>query len=411
MADATTFGNLPVRDAAPMSHVQATAIALARRNTGLFLAFLYLQDIFWLMASRVTLVFAEPMYQVSRFEWPIAGMVIIIATTLAGLGIVFARLMRPLPRISVPQWMLRAVVLVAIVFNILTTVFIDSAARYSSGGLTGSSGVLYSAAQALSLAGMVVLLRAQKCGRPFSKLWIFALMGSMALSIDGLASALTICMFAVIIFEIQFRRLGRVIIMAPLVFGLLWSGFQAKFNEIPAYLTPEFMIRWVIGRLSISAEQMYTYQAGNGIIGEEVSYLELVSRAISDRFDLVLRGRTPKFEYPRSVSEAMYFDITGSFGSGASPGALLSATQMGLFFFLPPLVLSFLFMQYFHRMPGKISLLQMFAYAFIFNTLHSNFSEFLTIISPTLLIVTLFVLACLFSADNRNGSLRGLKNS
>ena len=100
MVDVSTFGTLPVRDATSTSHGPASALALARRNAGLLVALLYLLDIFWLIVSRVTLTFYEPMYQESRFEWPIFGAFIALATIFAGLSMASTQLMRPLRKIS-----------------------------------------------------------------------------------------------------------------------------------------------------------------------------------------------------------------------------------------------------------------------------------------------------------------------
>lgn len=401
MADAHTFGTLPDRDANSTSYGRTSTLALARRNAGFLVALLYLQDIFWLIVSRVTLTFYEPMYQVSRFEWPIFGAFIVLATMFAGLGMVFTQLMRPLRKIPVSQWVISAVVLIAIGLNILVFTLVPSNARYVSGGLTGSAGIIYGATQATTLASMILLIRAQKQGRTFSKIWLFAFIGSFALTIDGLASSLTISFFAAIIFNIRVLRVGRVIALAALALALAWIGFNLKFSEIPTYLTSEFMTRWMIARFSIQAEQMYTYVVGNSVIGDQISYLDLVFRAISNRFDLI-KGQPTMYEYPRSVSEATYFDMMGFFYAGSSPGALLSTAHLSPFFFVAPFVYGFLFMQYFYGISERVSIFQLFAYSFLFKTLHANFSEYLTIISPTLLVVGVFLLACLVSVRNRN---------
>jgi len=403
MSDIQIRGPLPQSNINPASQ-RSSALALAQRNAGMLVALLYLQDIFWLIVSRIQLSFYEPMYLISSFEWSIFAFFILLTTFFAGFGIVAARLVRPLRKISAPRRTIPAVIFLATCLNLIQFGVLVTSARYVSGGLTGSAGVIYGTAQAMSLASMVLLIRAKKSGRRLSKVWLLAFLGSLAITIDGMAAALLIGMFVLIILDIRIHRPERAIALMAVATGLLWLGFQAKFSQVPDYLTPEFMARWTIARFSIQAEQMYTFLAGQSLIGDSISYLDLVFRAISDRLDLVM-GRPLMLEYPRSVSEAIYYDMRGAFDAGSSPGALLGTTLQGVFFFVPPFVFAFLFLQYFYGIHEKATLPQLFAYSFIFKTLHANFSEFLTIISPTLLVVVIFLLACLLAPrqDGKNG--------
>ncbi len=410
MTNLSNLGAFPVRQIDLTANGSASALSLARRNAGFLLALLYLQDIFWLVASRVAIAFYEPMYQISRFDWLTFSIFVILTICISGLGIAFAQLMRPLSKISVSRQMVRAVIILTIGFNLLLLVLLESNARYVSGGLVGSTGIMYGLSQALSLASMVIFIRAQKQGRPFSKVWYLSFLASLALIVDGLASALTIGMFVLIILDIRIKRPGRVMVFAMLATLLVWFGLQSKFSVIPDYFTLDFMANWTIARFSIQAEQAYTYLAGESVIGNRISYLELVFRAISDRYDLIT-GRPLRFEYPRNVSEAAYFDMWRSFGSGSSPGALLGTLLQGPFFFIPPMVFAFLFVQYFSGIPEKVSILHLFAYSFLFKVLHTNFSEFLTIFSPTLFVGVLFLLACRISPRaSSKGSRSDAKN-
>ena len=174
--------------------------------------------------------------------------------------------------------------------------------------------------------------------------------------------------------------------------GTYWNGFNAKFDTVPDYLTPEFTLRWVVSRFAIQAEQMYTYVFGNSVIGKDVTYMELVLRSISDRFDLVFTNYVT-LEYPRSVSEATFYDMKNGFGSGSSPGALLGTTLSGPFFFVPILTFSVIIFNLMYGITRKITFPEICAYSFLLKPIHANFSEYLTIISPTLLLVAV-VLFC-----------------
>ncbi len=384
---------------APFKSARFTArsekLSVAQRNTVWLMAFLYLQDIFWLSVSRISLSYYPPMYNVARFEWPLFGLFVIIAVLFAAIAMAAAQMLRPLRKILVPRWVIPGIIVTAILLNFMKLALLADNARYVSGALTGTAGVVNGVSSALVLASIVLFVRMQKLGSPLSKPLFITFMVSLVITIDGLAAALTLGMFMLLILDVRLRRPGRVIVLTVLGLGLLWVGFTAKISEIPIYMTPQFFIQWVIARFSIQAEQMYTFLAGQSVIGNSISYLELILRAISDRFDLVL-GRPLTLEYPRSVSEATYYDMMGTYYSGSSPGALLGTALQGPFFFIVvPFVFTFLFLQYFYGITRKVNLVHICAYSFVFKSVHANFSEYLTIISPNLLTVAIFALSCL----------------
>lgn len=378
------------------SSMTSNRLALARRNTALFILFLYLQDVFWLIASRILFSIYDPVYNLSPLEWPIVFLFFVLAIAFSCLGAFSAFIVRPVPKIRVSRKFIISIVFSAVLINIVAAILLRENARYISGGLTGVAGIVYGFKNALTLAAFVLISRERQCDSPVSRVLIIAFIASYALTIDGLASALMLGMFLVIILDVRLVRPGNLIVFCILSLAVLWVGFNAKFSYVPYYLTPEFMVNWIVARFSIQAEQMYTYLSGNSIIGQIVSYSDLIFRAISNRFDLVL-GNTFTLEYPRSVSEATFYDMQGSFSAGSSPGVLLSTAFMGPFFFIVPFFLSFLFMQYFYSVCEKITFLHLCAYSFIFKALHSNFSEYFTVISPTLLVAVVFLFACLIT--------------
>lgn len=394
------------REFLTLTPARPAKLSIARRNTALLVAFLYLQDIFFLSVSRIQLSYSGPMYIVSRFEWPLFWLFVVIAILFAIVGMIAAQVLKPLRKIKVSRRFISGIILLAILLNILTFLLLVGNARYVSGALTGKLGVLYGVSRALTLASIVLFILRKKDGSPFSKILFFSFTGSLLVSLDGLASALTLGMFLVLILDVRIRRPIRLIVLMALGSGLFWMGFNLKFTQIPDYVTPEFMFRWTLARFSIQAEQMYTFIAGESVIGDKLSYLDLIFRAISDRFDLVA-GRPLSLVYPRSVGEATFYDITGNFDGGSSPGALLSTAYMGPFFFIVvPFFYAFLFLQFFYGIDEKVTFVQLCAYSFVFKSVHSNFSEYLTIISPTLLVVAVFGLSCLLTPNTSRAQTR-----
>ncbi len=383
--------NLPT----PHRPSSITRREIAMRNTSFFMVILYLQDIFWIIFSRIVQIYNEPMYIVSNFEWYIIFKFVFVSITISIVAVIVVRFIKPIHRIYLRRKMISSIIVVSIVISIVTVFILQSNARYVSGGLTGMVGVIYGTSQAINLASMVLIIRQSKLGAPLSSLLVLAFVISSALNVDGLATALTLGVFIFLLMDIKLFRPGRFVLFLSMASLLLWIGFNSKFAEIPDYLTPDFMVRWVTARFAIQAEQMYTYLAGKSIVGTEVTYYEIVWRSISNRFDLVL-DRPFDVEYPRSVSEAFYYDISGTFDAGSSPGALLNTVLHGpVFFILPVIVFSFIFFQFFFNITTKLNLINVFAYSFLFKGIHANFSEYMTIISPTLMYVVFFLLSSL----------------
>lgn len=371
------------------------ALRVARRSTALLLVLIYLQDIFWLAASRGLHVLYGPIYPVAPFDWLIVLAFVAYAALFAGFAYLVAGMVRPIPKLVVARSILPASLILAIALNVATAIVLPSDSRYVSGGLTGMAGIAYGVKESLKLAVVALLIRERMRGQRIPRVWTLLFLMSCAFAIDGLASALTVGVITVLLVDIRFSRPRTLIIALAAGAVLLWVGFAAKFSAVPDYVTPEFMFRWLIARFAIQAEHMYTFLSGESVIGSTLSYSDLVLRAISNRFDIVM-GDSPVLVYPRSVAEATYYDIYGFFGGGSSPGALLSTLLFGpMLFFLVPFFLAFLFIQFFYPFSSVPSFIHLCAYSFLFKTVHSNFSEYLTVISPTLMISAAFACACL----------------
>lgn len=371
---------------------------LARSNTAKLLALLYLQDILWLIASRIQIATGSPFYGVSQFEWVTFGAVVVLAMLFSLVGAAFAYMMPPLRKILVSQGLLRLIIILAIAVNLVTFLAVPTQARYT-GGLTGALGVLYGFGRGLTLCSMILFVRHKFASRPkSSKPLLLGLIVSFLVTVDGLSNVLTLMTFIILMMPALNIRNAKYLITAATAAGILLAiGLKAKFSLMPDYVTPDFLVRWATARFAIQAEHMYTFVAGQSIIGEAVSYLDLIVRAVDDRFKIVL-GKFLQLTYPRSVAEALYFDARGFFGAGSSPGILLGTALQGPFFFvIVPAVYAFLFLQLFYGMNYKATFIQLCAFSYLLKGIHANFSEFLTIISPTLLTLAFYMVACLFT--------------
>lgn len=377
-------------------------LIVARRNAAFLIAFVYLQDIFWLAISRISHLFREPFYRVAPLDWSSVFIYIALGIIFSAVGIVAVYAFKPLAKIKVSPGFILAIVGAAVVLNFVRLATLDSNARYVSGGLAGGGGIIYGISQAFNLAAGLLSIRQKKIGNPLPRFWNLIFFFTLFLTVDGLASALSAGIFIFLAFDLgamkfrfKFRSAKKYLGLILLLLLLLWIGFNSKFSEVPDYLNFEFISTWLIARFSIQAEQMYNFVAGQSVFNTYINYWDLILRSISNRVDLLV-GNSIFVEYPRSVSEALYYDMMGAYDAGSSPGILLGTTLQGpVAFLIAPLFLAFLFLQLFYGFEKKISILEVFAYSFALKGLHSNFSEFFTVVSPTIVYAFFFFIGCL----------------
>lgn len=369
-------------------------LKIARYNTAVFLMLLYFQDVFWLTISRIRVGLFDSTYYIASGDFLIFSLFIFLSIGFALLGFFAGFVVRPLPSVNIGRHGILFFIIIAIFLNSYFFFSTQGNIRYESGGLTGITGVVYGIKNAVMLSAVVIIIKARDKGF-FPITWIITLLISSSLNVDGLASALTLFIFALIMFNFHIKSIYKLILFSLIAALMFYIGFSMKFSSIPDYLNLDFFINWIIARFSIQAEQAYVYLSGASIINNDISYLELLVRMISNRIDLVM-GNNFTLQYPRSVSEALYYDMMHYYGAGSSPGIFLGTILQGpLFSLIVPFVLGFIFIQYFYGLNKRISFVQLCAYSFAFKAIHANFSEYLTIVSPALLVVVLFVIASL----------------
>ena len=383
-------------DRSDVASAGRASLRVARRNAAYLVALIYLQDIFWLAASRIQIYYYGDTYRVAPFAWTNALYFVALAVGFSLVALFAVNIFHPMRRIRAGRAFCSVVVLLAVCLNLVSAAYLAGNARYVSGALTGLGGVIYAASTAASLASMVIMVRQRFAGQLLIPIPVVALfIISYAATLDGLAVALTLAVFILLIMKpITIRRPVRVFVVSAVVLGTLSAGLNAKFIALPDYATPDFLLRWTIARFAIQAEQMYTYVSGLSIIGDGVGYYDIIWRMNRDRMNIVL-GNPLFIEYPRSISEAMYYDMYHEFEAGSSPGLLLGTYLMGPLGIFVPAIMAFVFLQFFHGATGKISLLRLLACGFMLKQIHANISEYQALISPTTLVFVIFLWACL----------------
>lgn len=368
----------------------------ARRNAAMFFAVLILQDVLLLTLRRVALDDNWTFYRVSQFRIENYLLYTSLAAALCILTAILCYRSTIYPKLKIHPNLIKAFFVSAILANVLSFSFIEENARYVSGGLVGISGIIYALSLTLNLSAMLLLVkfRISKEQR-FSLIWSMALAASFALNIDGLASAMTISafMFLVLADEIRLKNILPMFVAAFGTGAAVFWGFSQKFREIPSYVTPEFLIKWVISRFAISAEQGYTFISGDSVLNRPGEYFALISRAFVDRASIIV-GERPVIVFPRSVAEALYYDMYGQYDAGSSPGFFLGVILNGLIA-LPIIYLYCLVtVQMFSGFGKRMGLISLFAIGFIAKSVYANVSELIVLISPVTPVVILFIFIC-----------------
>ena len=125
---------------------------------------------------------------------------------------------------------------------------------------------------------------------------------------------------------------------------------------------------------------MLLYLSGQSIIQGPFELFQIITQSFSDRADILLGDQT-YLSYPRNLSEAVYYDLYGFYGSGSSPGLIyfliLSSIFMPFFLF----VLAVLLINYFDT-AKRYSLTSLIMIGFILKLMINDLSS-VTIISPS----------------------------
>lgn len=373
----------------------AAASDLARSNTTNFVALLLVQDIIWFVINRVMMSASWSFYSISKFGLLNFALYVVIAIAMWGFAVFFCRHVKDFRKFRFPLIAVRALILVAIVTNIYMPAFVEANARYVSGGLVGLSGIIYNISRVLSLCSMILIVRQRYNQDPsFSWTWTGAFCVSYGLSIDGLAPAMTLSAFLMLLIKdlklknVLFGAIGGLGVALTMVIG-----FNQKFNELPYYMTPTFFVQWVLARLAIAGEQGYRYISGESLLNSDGQYINLILRSVENRIDII-SGKFPILTFPRSVSEALYYDMYGYFDAGSSPGFLLGLILNNVISIPILFLYCTIFFQMFSGVNFRFRVIHLFLLALITKTIYTNTSEYFVVIAPALVTLIFFLITC-----------------
>lgn len=373
-----------------------TQLTIARRNTFLFLAVVFALEVIWLLISRAFFNLGEThLYNVSPFNLFIVFQFVMWSVLLISASLVSTRISKPLFRISTPRSFFIALLIVCMILNLIMASHLQSGARYQTGGLTGIMGVLDGFRNSINLISFLLYYRERQNGLYVSNILLALVLCSYILAIDGANPAIR--MFMAVFLLISLNQSGirswYKVGFAAILLGSI--GLMQKFSELPNLSEIERLTSWFVARMSIQAEHMYTFLSGDSLIKNVSDYYGLIKHSFNNRVELIFYGEK-NFDAPRNVSEALYFDLKQRYGSGSSPGILLSAAFQSIsLFWVVPLLFSFFFLQYFYGLNRKINVFEAIAFSFVLKPLYTNVAEYIVLISPAVLALAIFLLGSL----------------
>ncbi len=262
----------------------------------------------------------------------------------------------------------------------LTAIVKNDGMRYQGGAFFGFAGMLYVLNMTAWLSLIFVSVGSNLTFYRIVSLnlyFIFQLLNS-----DGDGSILLIASSLAI-----FNRIG-VVSFAILISVLISILVYVKFgSDIPDF---EILISWILSRLSIRMESFALWLTGKAIVGDFLSYLNLISISFIDRLYTLFSGNIRYHEY-KSLSDAIYYDIHGFRLGGSSPGFLYSMYQTWMIFgvLAAYLIKKFLFKITSIPFMGYLAFIYIFA-----NIIFADAFEIFLLISPSFLYFLVFFLSC-----------------
>jgi hypothetical protein len=367
-----------------------------KKSSGKYLAagllvFIIIQDLFWFLLSRLVFSQGDFFYRVSDFDWTVFSFMLLVFL-LQLLLVVSVMIFTPsLPKIYISEQAKKYLYYLAFFICATILLLIDTNSRYTSGSLTGLSGIIYYFGKAYFICFALFYLRGMhNKEKTFSRKGFLILLVFGIVLVDGLSVALAVVLLAFAGFELYRIKIKNWFFLAAVSACIFWVGISAKWNQLPDYVNFEFLLRWAVSRFSIQAEQLYAFLSYDTTIKDMGDYWGMIAQSNINRFELVFEGRS-EFTPPRNVSEALFFDMKGNFGSGSSPGLALGLAFHGILTALLPVILLLILLRaYFDGFKTKPDWIKVWSLAFIIKPLHANISEYFIAISPVLAFAFVF---------------------
>lgn len=371
------------------------------------IGFVLAADLLALFVSRSIQLFSSPpIYRVVDISFESYMILIILAVSALG-GMTLALYIPVFKKIRLTFSQYNLILVLAIVINTLRFIFLQESARYTSGGMSGISGLLYFMSEGMTFLSFLLTISASFSvtgGDLLNKLRPLLLMLSYAINIDGLASALTLFCFIIAVLRprlrISFRTMGLFFVAS----GLGALGWIVKTGGLE-YPVKDFFL-WIPYRVAIPIESMLIYLEHESVLAGPSDVFVLIRDSFFNRLDFILTGNADVQGF-KTVSAAIFYDLYQRDG-GSSPGMLygsfLLAGYFGFVFFCG---FGFLLRCYLSSTVEKFNLSTVIALAFVLKNVYADIPDAFSLISLSLIYFLLFFTACILRSpyDAHRGSL------
>ena len=168
------------------------------------------------------------------------------------------------------------------------------------------------------------------------------------------------------------------------VYGLFSSGYTEYSDYMYSYILP---------RISIHAEQLYSYISNNLDISNYDYLSTVVIESFNNRIKVIFYDGENLF-YPKTIAQSIAYNMEGMDSrGGSSPGYVLGLTSF-LPFTLPLLVmLTFFFKQFSSRLYEKVNFIQVACFCWLIKIITANLLDMLPLISTNLMTLVLAFLS------------------
>lgn len=307
-------------------------------------------------------------------------------------------------------------VILILTFSSIVNYHFGNNSRYVEGSLTSPSAVFYFLRNGVIFAFSVLLIINAKSVN-YSVFFLHLL--AILLTVDGLSAAFNLFIFTILFLRargisiFQARFFFSFLVLAPTIFlfGVTMKipnqgdGTTTYYTETLPVWFSEILPSWVVHRFSVNAISLYQFIDGDSYFSHQnenqMGYYELVQKSNINRLSIVLSGTYEK-TYPRNVSEAIAYDYTGEYGSGSSPGVLFGSIIGFPIAFVLHLFIFYLIYLFMNRVGFKLNFLDIGLLLYFFKPLTANVSEYMILVSPTSLVLILFVFSLMIKI--RKGS-------
>lgn len=274
--------------------------------------------------------------------------------------------------------------------------------RYQSGSIFTLPGIFNIFNRTLLLC-LFIIYQLNRANISY-KVFVIILASSILMS-DGLAGSATF--FSLVLFEF-FRSNFNKKFLSIIMYGILSifvldltlsykytydvSSTDINFFAFGYLEYKEQFINNLIPRISMHAEQLYSYVGGYLDISNYFYLFNIIIESFNNRLKIIFDYG--EIFYPKTVGQSLVFSLQGlDFPGGSSPGYVLSVISFLPFTIPFVVIIAFLFKQVSFRMNEKVNFIQIASFCWLIKMVSSNFLDMLAIIEPYLFSLLLVCLS------------------